>query len=147
MPAEHPLRTAAASFGAYFRRDRADALYIARGNLPPHPYFSCETRGDFCALYPTKEACGALAEFLCADIPFGFAHFSGKDLAQEDCVLLAQGVKLLETTATPAQTAQFEKNVRRRAAVLLRKPIENEGGSLPLCMYIAQMLYSKQKGA
>ena len=146
MAAEHPLRTAAESLCRSVRRDRADGLYIARETIAQHPFFIQEPRGEFTVLHPSKAGAQAFSEWLGGDSTFGFERFSGRDLAQEDCFLLASGIKLLETACTSAQAVQFEKAVRQRAALLLRTHNDTDGGALEICMRIAAKIEQTAKG-
>lgn len=146
MRAEHPLRAAARQLCPQIRRDRGDGLYIARDALPEHEFFLQRRREGFTVLLPTEAGMAALRGWLGSEAAPGFSAFEGRPVSEDDTALLCEGIKLLETACAPAQAAQYEKALRQRAAVLLRKRKTDEGGALPLCMLIVQAIVPNKKG-
>ncbi|MDO4739654.1 MAG: hypothetical protein Q4A66_03220 [Eubacteriales bacterium] len=141
----NPLREAAERLCPRIRRDRAEGLYIARGPLPAHPFFSQTARGEHIVLLPTQAACGALSQALPTARRPGFAPFTGRPFGQEDALLLARAVKLLETGGSAAELFSLERSLRQYAAVLLRTKATDAGGALPLCMRIVETLRTNGK--
>lgn len=140
-----PLRSAAESLCGQVRRDRGDGLYIIRAQVDPHPFFTIEPRGGMSVLTPSAEGMRALSGRIGPPKTVGFGRFSAMPCSSADILLLCRGIKLLETDC-PAHDAQlYERDIRRRAAELLRTRA-CEGGSLPVCMRIAELISKNPKG-
>lgn len=141
----HPLRTAAEEISVRIRRDRGDGLYILRGQAEPHPYFIISGRDGWSVFVPSEEGMDALDMYLNVPVPSGFAQFAARSVSSEDMRLLCRGIKLLETGCPQSEALQFENDVRRRAAQILRTHDKNTGGALPLCIRIAEKILKERK--
>ena len=143
--AMHPLRAAAEEISPKIRRDREDGLYVLYGPAAQHAYFEQLQRGEWTVLVPSSDGIAALEAFLCTPQPFGFDQFSGRKPDAEGMRLLCQGIKLLEAESASAEALLYERAIRRRAAQLLRKHDKANGGTLPLCMRIAETIQRNRK--
>lgn len=138
-PSVHPLREMAGRLAAV-QRDRGEGLYIAHGAIPFSEYFLQQDRFGLTVLFPSDLAIVLLEDWLVMPDVFGFERFVQFGCEHEDRVLLAHGLKLMETNCREEDVILYERSLRRRAAVLLRTHSKSGGRTLPLCMRIAQWL-------
>ena len=143
--AMHPLRSAAEEISPKIRRDREDGLYVLYGPAAQHVYFEQLQRGEWTVLVPSSDGIAALEAFLRTPQPFGFDQFTDRKPDAEDMRLLCHGIKLLEAESTSAEALLYERAIRRRAAQLLRLHNETNGGTLPLCIRIAETLQRNRR--
>lgn len=123
----HPIRSAAG--GA--RICRGGALYFAQA---PVDGFLCRPQGRGFALVPGPELIEAFGRWADAAAPDDFLtdalrRLSGVD--PEDEALLMRAIKLMEVNAPPSALCKLERDLRRRAAICLRR--KAGGGRLWMC--------------
>lgn len=134
MRFEHPIRLAAPRA----RVDRGGALYISDA---PVPGFDVEARGALYALTPGAALIDAFADWARRRAAGNALALSLSALSGDggDMPLLLEGIKLLELPAADGALRAYEKRLRKRAAVCLRK---KEGGGLlqicAMCLAIAK---------
>ena len=132
---------AEARFG-WVRRDRGEALYIAReprGARVGIRLLDCREDGGVFLLTPSEAGAARLSRLLPPCPDQGMESFRGGAFAPEDLSLLARGCKIAEAPA-PGEAARFMTAVHRRAAVLLREKRRGEGGALYICAQLAHVL-------
>lgn len=130
--------------GAFLKRDRGGALLITNAKRIDPDFasatgFSAEARGDLTALTPEDRWIYAFER---DHAPIGhlsasLARFRGHAPARAAIDLFVRGLKLSESRPTDGEIADFDRAVRRMAAVSLRT---GEGGGIYALAVLDEML-------
>lgn len=148
---------------AFLRRDRGEYLFVSNaptltGELPALPGFIWELRGPLLAILPDGSWARELE--ICSEPPDQLSQslmrFRGMEAGRAGLGLLARGWKLADAaatgTGTGAEREDYERGLRRRAALALRGGCDGGGlyaGALLnawLCSHKPYKLYNPNQG-
>ena len=134
---------------AFLRRDRGEALFVTNAPafdpaLREIPGFTTERKGGLMYLLPDESWIKRWErrfpeppDDLCAKLQ----RFRGENPDRENLLLIVHGLQLLDGDATLENIADYDRAVRRRAAVALRG---GRGGGLYTSALIAFQLDRKE---
>lgn len=129
---------------AFLRRDRGNSLWVSNApafdsNISALPGFTVVQKNQLLYLLPDAHWIARWEEEEPQDFfSESLMRFRGMQADTAGLKLFAEGLKLLEGNASPAEVACFEQKLRQRAALALRRA--GCGGGLYACALIASQL-------
>ena len=147
-PLLHPLREEARRLFSGVRRDRGAGLYLAKerrafSDAECPAWLHAEERSDgWLALMPTDTGLRVLENWLMkrAATEETYLRFRERAFSPLDTALLFEGLKKMEAGASQGEISAYRMAVAARAAVLLRKKCELEGGGLYICALMIHVM-------